>query len=584
MGMASPNIIANSFLSCAEYNGDGEAVIFGGRRIRWREYVPRVMRVANALIGLGVKRGDKVAVMFHNTPEFLEINFGIQAAGAVPVPMNYRFTPREIEYQGNHCDAGIFLYDSIWAEGVEAAAPELKQVRHFIRRGDGGLKEALDYEALLDGSAATDPRVANEWDDLAVMIYTGGTTGFPKGVMLSYKAHLEMFVMLSSALLVRALTMDIPVEKHQRMVEALPLPAPGILGPVLRTRIVRNWLKGPGAEERLKKKFYQVFSDPKEARKGYRRARKYMYPSMPFFHDASYSNIMLGAFSGGMILVLPDSLKFDPALILGLVEREKVSNMSNVPTGWKKLVSHPDAGRYDLSSIHMVTTGGGVTSAALKKEILQLFPNAVLIDVFGQTEMTPATSLRVDVDGEGLKDRSVGKSIVDVRVVDENGNDLPAGQVGEILYRSSTIMKGYYKDEEKTREVIQDGWFRSGDLGYLDENGEIRVADRKKECINTGGEKVFPLEVEEVIGQHPKVEDVCVIGVPDEEWGSTVRAVVELKEGEQADAKEIVDFCRDELAGYKIPRSVVFVEELPRSPVGKMLREKVRQQHRGKTA
>ena len=581
MGEFSPNIIADSFLCCAARNGDGEAVIFGDRRIRWGEYVPRVLRVANALIGLGVKKDDKVAFMFHNTPEFLEVNFGVQAAGAVPVPMNYRFTPREIGYQGNHCDARVFLYDSLWAEAVEAAVPDLKEVEHFVRRGEGGLKQALDYEGLLDGSSDTDPKVANEWDDLAVMVYTGGTTGFPKGVMLSYQAHLDMFVMLFSALLIRALTLDVPAARHQRMVEALPLPAPGILGPILRTRIVRKWLEGPGAEARLKKRFLKMFSDPLEASKVYKRARKFMYPSMPFFHDASYSNIMLGAFTGGMILVLPDSVKFDPVLVLSLVGKEKVTNMSNVPTGWKKLVSHPDAGRYDLSSVRMVTTGGGVTSASLKKEILNLFPNAMLVDVFGQTEMTPATSLRVDVEEKEILDRSVGRSIVDVRVADENGKDLPPGQVGEILYRSSTIMKGYYKDAEKTREVLQDGWFKSGDLGWLDENGEIRVADRKKECINTGGEKVFPLEVEEVIARHPMVEDVCVIGVPDEEWGSTVRAVVQLKKGGQAEPKEIIDFCRGDLAGYKIPRSVVFVEELPRSPVGKMLREQVRTAYSG---
>jgi len=581
MGGSSPNIIANSFLSCADRNGEGEVIVFGERRIKWREFVPRVFRVANALVRLGVKKDDKVAFMFHNTPEFLEVNFGIQAAGAVPAPMNYRFTPREIEYQGNHCDARVFVYDSIWAEAVEAAAPRLENITHFVRRGEGGLKQALDYEGLLVDSADTDPRVANEWDDLAVMVYTGGTTGFPKGVMLSYQAHLDMFAMLFSALLTRALTMEVPAERHQRIVEALPLPAPSIMGPILRTRIVRKWLKGPAAEARLKKRFYEMFSDPTVASKGYKRARRFMYPSMPFFHDASYSNIMLGAFTGGMILVLPDSVKFDPSLVLSLVEKEKITNMSNVPTGWKKLIACPDAGRYDLSSVRMVTTGGGLSSAPLKKEILKLFPNAMIVDVFGQTEMTPATSLRVDMDENKIQDRSVGRSIVEVRVVDENGNDLPEGQIGEILYRSSTVMKGYYKDDAKTREVMQDGWFKSGDLGCLDENGEIRVADRKKECINTGGEKVFPLEVEEVIGRHPKVDDVCVIGVPDEEWGNTVRAVVQLKKNEQADLKEIKDFCRTELAGYKIPRSVVFVEELPRSPVGKMLREQVRTEHQG---
>jgi len=579
MGDYSPNIIANSFISCATHNGDGEYIIFGERRIKWREFVPRVFKVANALIALGVKPGDNVALMFHNTPEFLEINFGIQVAGAVPAPMNYRFTPREIEYQGNHCDARVFLYDSIWAEAVEAAAPSLKEMKHFIRRGEGGLDQALDYEGLLGDARDTDPGVTNDWQDVAVMIYTGGTTGFPKGVMLTYQAHLDMFTTLFSALAIRALTLDVPPNRHQRIVEGLPLPAPALLGPILRTRFVQKWLKGPGAEARLQKNARETFSDPTAASKGYKRARKCMYPSMPFFHDAAYANMMMGAFSGAMILVLPDSVRFDPTLILGLVGKEKITNMGNVPTGWKKLIDYPDAGRYDLSSIRVAATGGGVAPASLKKKILKLFPNAMILDAFGQTEMTPVTSIRVDMDENKIQNRSVGRSIVEVRVVDENGKDLPQGEVGEILYRSSTIMKGYYKDEDTTREVMEDGWFRSGDLGHLDENGEIRVADRKKECINTGGEKVFPLEVEEVLAKHSKVDDVCVIGVPDEEWGTSVRAVIQLKKGNQAEPKELLDFCRAELAGYKIPRSVVFVNELPRSPVGKMLREKVREVH-----
>ena len=580
MGEHSPNIIANSFLSCVAHNGDGEFILYGQRRIPWREFVPRVFKVANALIALGVKKDDKVALMFHNTPEFLEVNCGIQVAGAVPAPMNYRFTPREIEYQADHCDARVFLYDSIWAEAVEAAAPNLKQMEHFVRRGRDGLDRALDYETILGEAKDTDPRIANEWKDVAVMIYTGGTTGFPKGVMLTYQAHLDLFATLSSALLVRALTLDVPAHRHQRIVEALPLPAPAaILGPLLRTRIAQKWLRGPSAEARLKKRAHGTFSDPNEARKGYKRARKYMYPSMPFFHDAAYANLMMGALGGLMILVLPESVRFDPARVLGLVEKERITNMANVPTGWKKLVGFPDADRYDLSSLRVAVTGGGVCPAPLKKEILKLFPNAMILDAFGQTEMTPVTSIRVDMDENRIEHRSVGRSIVEVRVVDENGRDLPPGQVGEILYRSSTVMKGYYKDDATTRQVMEDGWFRSGDLGTLDEQGEIRVADRKKECINTGGEKVFPLEVEEVIAKHPKVEDVCVIGIPDEEWGSSVRAVVQLKKGVKAEPKEVLDFCRKEIAGYKVPRSLVFVETLPRSPVGKMLREKVREIH-----
>jgi acyl-CoA synthetase (AMP-forming)/AMP-acid ligase II len=326
-----------------------------------------------------------------------------------------------------------------------------------------------------------------------------------------------------------------------------------------------------------------MLSNPDAARKGYGKAKRAMFPSMPFFHDASYANLVMGSLAGNICFVLPESISFDPAVVLELVERERITNMSNVPTGWQKLVSFPGASNYGLSSLQIAVTGGGACSATLKKQILALFPNCVVMDAFGQTEMTPVTSFRLDADPDRIEDHLVGKAIVEARVVDENGNDVAPGQIGEIIYRSSTVMKGYYKDEEKTHEVMTDGWFKSGDLGYFDEAGEIRTVDRKKECINTGGEKVFPLEVEEILRNHPKVEDVCVIGVPDPEWGSGIRAVVALKKGEAAEPSEIIGFCRGQMAGYKIPRSVVFVDELPRSPVGKMLRQQVRDLY-GQTA
>jgi acyl-CoA synthetase (AMP-forming)/AMP-acid ligase II len=577
MGAYSPNIIANSVTCCATHNGDGEVIVYGDRRITRKEFASRIFAVASALVELGVKRGDKVAFMFHNTPEFLEINFGIQVAGGVPAPINYRFTPREVEFQVDHCDARVLLYDSIWKESVEAAAPALKNIEHFVCRGGSGLAGARDYDETIASAAHTDPRVKTDWEDVAVMIYTGGTTGPPKGVMLTYQAHLDMFSTLLTQLLVRSLTIDLPPERHQQLLDALPLPKNPLLGPILRTRLARRLLGRPETAALLRRQTRKMLSDPDLAKAGYRSANKYMYPSMPFFHDASYANIMMAVLTGSSIIVLPDSVQFDPGLVLSLVEKERVFNMANVPTGWKKLVSHPGAEGYDLSSLRLATTGGGLCPVPLKKRILELFPNAMILDAFGQTEMTPVTSFRIDADPSEIEDRSVGKSIVEVRVVGENGKELPRGEVGEILYRSSTVMKGYYKDQEKTEEVMKDGWFRSGDMGYLDESGEIRVVDRKKECINTGGEKVFPMEVEEIIGRHPKVDDVCVIGVPDEEWGSSVRAVVQLKPGKAAEGQEIREFCRGELAGYKIPRTVVVVEELPRSPVGKMLREKVRE-------
>ncbi len=579
MGVYSPNIIANSLISCKTHNTDGEIVIYGDRRITWSEMTSRVFKIAQALIKLGVKKDDKVAYMFHNTPAFIEITCGIQVAGAIPTPMNYRYVSSEIEFQGKHSDAKILIYDDIWSETVEQTVKSLPTISHFICRGESRLSNVIEYEAFVASGEDKDPAVGNKLEDVAVMIYTGGTTGFPKGVMLTYIAHVEMFAILLSSVVVRTLGMDVNKERHKIMLEALPIPGKTLLGPIFRTKIFKKFINRPSTQEFFYKTFYKQFSDPDAARKGYKNAKKVMYPSMPFFHDAAFSNLFMGLLAGSFCYVLPESVRFDPPAILELIQREKVSNMSNVPTGWKKLVSYSDFHKYDVSSIRVTTTGGGACSSTLKKQIMEKFPKAMIVDVFGQTEMTPATSFRLDVDSEKLEDRSVGKSIVETKIIDNEGNEVPHGETGEILYRSKTVMKGYYKDEEKTKEVMADGWFKSGDLGYFDDNGEIRTVDRKKECINTGGEKVYPLEVEAVVETHPKVDTACVIGVPDEEWGSIIRVVVQLNMGEKMEKNEITEYCRGKLAAYKIPRSVEFIDELPFSPAGKLLRQKIRDQY-----
>jgi acyl-CoA synthetase (AMP-forming)/AMP-acid ligase II len=252
-----------------------------------------------------------------------------------------------------------------------------------------------------------------------------------------------------------------------------------------------------------------------------------------------------------------------------------------VPTQWKKVLDYPDLQKFNRKSVLVAMTGSGVNPAQQKKRILKEFPNSLAADVFGQTEMTPDTSIRLDASEESLKDRCVGKPLagVEIRIVDEKGKEVAPGVAGEILYRSGTIMKGYYGDREKTAEVIKDGWFHSGDLGYLDKDGEIIVVDRMKETISTGGEKVYPHEVEEILESHPKVEHACVIGVPDETWGSTVRAIIVPYEGEQLTQGEIIEWCRDKMTGFKRPKTVVFAEELPLSPVGKVMRAQVKEKY-----
>lgn len=577
MNTYSHNIMADCFIAHATYSGSRPCIIVGERRITWGEFIPRTFRIANALIQLGVKPGDTVAFMFHNTPEFLEVNAGIQVAGAIPVPMNYRYIVKEIIDQGNHCDAHVFIYDTAFSEKVAAAAPHLNKIAHFICHGPSTLSQAKAYEDFVHMGEPADPNVATTEDDVAVMIYTGGTTGLPKGVLLTYGAHMKMFARLFANILAQIATTELSHERAQALFATHNIPLGRIIIPLWQSKLGRRLLAGLPLADILDKFLLRLLSNPDIARRFYRLAINYSCPSMPLFHDAGYAFLMLGMMTGLMTYVLYETVTFDPTLIFKTIARERIRYMSNVPTGWQMLVDHPDAHTYNLSSIMVGVTGGGVCSAPLKKKILQTFRNVLIVDVFGQTEMTPATSYRIDLDPQNLKDQSVGKAIVKMKIVDETGRELSPGQVGEICYQAPWMMKGYYKDADKTTEVMNDGWFKSGDLGYLDEAGEIRPVDRKNECINTGGEKVFPREVEDVILNHPKVHHACVIGVPDAVWGNAIRAVVELLPEQAMNPQEIIEYCRDEMAAYKVPRSVVFIEELPLSPVGKVLRAKIKE-------
>ncbi|MBI9076486.1 MAG: acyl--CoA ligase [Desulfatibacillum sp.] len=577
MGKFSPNIIADNLAALDKYNGQGEAIIYGDTRVTWSRLYQRVCQLAQGLIRLGVKKGDKVAFLFHNTPEFVEVNFAIQVAGGIPAPMNYRLVAPEIEFQVNHCDAQVFLFDQTWNEEVEKAAPNLTAIRHFICKGVTGIESALDYEVFVAGEIAQDPSVETLPHEPAVMIYTGGTTGFPKGVLLSYKAHVDMLASLVANIAVYVPGMNLTQDKLKNLTENVSIPGLSLALPMMQTRLFKSIIKRNGALKLIKGTLTRVMNKPGSLQRRYKDPQGFMFPSMPLFHDAAYAMLMQGIFMGNVRLILVPGLSFDPEKVFQTIQDEKPFFLANVPTGWKKLVKFPGKDKYDTRSVKTCISGAGVCPIEIKKKMFSTFPNAIVADMFGQTEMTPVTTFKIDADASTLKDRSVGNSIVDVKIVDDLGNEVPRGQHGEILYRSSTVMMGYYKDEQKTGEAMAGGWFKSGDLGYIDEDGEVRLLDRKKECINTGGEKVFPVEVEGIIGAHPAVENVCVIGVEDEEWGSRVHAVVQLHGGESVDEQEIIEFCRGKIAGYKIPKSVVFVEEFPLSPVGKILRAKVRE-------
>ncbi len=581
--------------NCARYAPQSIAFKYGDREITWLEIHRRSNRLANGLWELGIRKGDRVILMFHNCIEFVETTYAIQKIGAVPVPINYRFVPREIVYQAVNSESKAYIFEDLWVEAVLGARPELTGIENFVcfRRNGVALPEGMtDYDELMERSPAEfPPRVDMDWSDTAVIIYTGGTTGFPKGVMLSYGNHRMLFSTQFGALPVFLGDLKLPLELVEKVGKASPIPKMDV---ILRG-LVRAIESKPALRVFNNKRFQEVTASGMQrllvhllgsrplAWLGGRITSKHnvsvLWTSFQMFHDAYFPLLLLSPMSvifGTM--VMPDTVSFDPERVMQMLDRERPWLFGNTPTGWKMICAHLESvepGTYDTSSVGILGTGGGVNPAALKERMLRHFHQAIIWDMFGQTEMTPVTSFRFDTARTERKDRSVGKPIVDTKIVDEDGNEVARGEVGEIVYKGQTVMQGYYGDAEKTASAIRDGWFHSGDLGYIDDDGDIRVLERKSECINTGAEKVFPSEVEDILETHPLVARACVIGVPDEKWGHAVRAVLQLNEGATATEEEILEWTRDQMVGFKRPKSIIFVDDLPVTPVGKVMRKAV---------
>jgi len=563
----------------ARYNPNGKAIIVGDKIVTWKTLNNRVNRLAHALKSLGVKKGDHAIIFLHDCPEFIETSYALMKIGAVPVPMNFRFVAREIEYQTDQSDSSVFICEDIFFEQIQKALPHCKKIKTVIcvRRGAEALPAGmLDYEELLNKHLPIEPPPVTTEDDVCTIFYTGGTTGMPKGVVLTYKNFWNLTGSVFGDLLGRAA--GDPKAKFGRLIGTL-IKIPGMekaINALLTSKGIRSFLSK--SIPRFLPKTLGRFTGPLINRftGGFS-----MFLNMPLFHIANFQVLIIGPISGLARFILRTGISFDPREALEIIEKEKPMLIACVPTQWKKILDYPDLNKFNKKSVLVALTGTGINPAQQKKRILRAFPNTMVVDVFGQTEMTPDTSIRLDTSEESIKDRCVGKPLagVEIRIVDEKGRDTAPGEAGEILYRSGTIMKEYYGDRERTAQVIIDGWFYSGDIGYLDKDGEIIVMDRKNELISTGGEKVYPREVEEILESHPKVEHACVIGVPDETWGSIVRAILVLYEGFTATQEEIIDWCRDKMTGFKKPRSVIIVDSLPLSPVGKVMRSQVREKY-----
>ncbi|HSH68869.1 MAG TPA: long-chain-fatty-acid--CoA ligase [Deferrisomatales bacterium] len=497
--------------------GDHVALVHGAKRRTYREFNARANRLANALCRLGVRKGDHVAILQYNELETLEALFACFKAGCAAVPINFRLHPREFAFIIDHSECKAVVFSREFNDPIREVRASLPKVRQFVAL-EGARGELLDYEAVL--SAESDHWVDADVqpDDVAWLFYTSGTTGSPKGAMLTHRNLLAMTMNFFADMA--------PLGPGDAILHAAPLS------------------HGSGL---------------------------YAIPNMA----KAATNVIL------------PTRTFDPEVVCRAIEEHRITNMFVAPTMLKVLVESPWVDRYDLSSMRCLNYGGGPMYVEdLKKAIDKLGP--CLVQLFGQGEapMTITYLPTRDHVSRGtpeqlgrLASAGISRTDVEVKIVDDGGNELPSGCVGEIVTRSDLVMAGYWNNPEATDAALRGGWLHTGDVGYLDAQGYLFILDRSKDMIITGGENVYPRELEEVLLRHPAVREVAVIGVPDATWGETITAHVVCSQGAAVSEEALIAFCKNHLASYKKPKKVVFVSQLPKNNYGKILKRELRNRY-----
>jgi long-chain acyl-CoA synthetase len=489
--------LATTLTQTAARYPDRTAVCMDERVLRYRDLDESSARAATWLSGRGIRTGDRVGLMMPNTPEFPELYYGILRAGAIVVPMNPLFKSREVEYYLTDSGAALAL---AWhgvagqaAEGASRAGTDLVTI------------EPGKLAGTLGQGAPTRTIVAREASDTAVILYTSGTTGQPKGAQLTHDNLLRNVEVTSTTLL------------NLR-------PDDVVLG------------------------------------------------ALPLFHSFGQVVGMGCAIATGACLTL--LTRFDPGRALEIIKRDQVTVLAGVPTMYAAILHSAGGAAGDAASLRLCVSGG----AAMPVELLRSFEKefgCMILEGYGLSETSPVASF--NHPDRPRKPGTIGQAIagVDMRVQDDAGAPLPAGEIGEIAVRGHNVMKGYWQRPGETAEVLSDGWLRTGDLGRVDSEGYFSIVDRKKDMIIRGGLNVYPREVEEVLYEHPAVAEAAVIGVPHEMLGEEVAAVVTLKPGASALPEELRDHVKSQLAAYKYPRQLWIVAELPHGDTGKILKRAI---------
>lgn len=496
------------------------AVICGEQSWTYREFNQRVNRLAQALLAKGLKKGERLGLLSQNCPQFLELYFAAAKTGGIICPYNNMLTERELTDLINYSGPRFMLYGPQYEGKVRGMAGGLSSVEQYIGLGQPQWEGAADYEKLLADASDQEPSVEVLPQDVMSIYFTSGTTGNPKGAMRTHD-HL--------------VTTSI-------------------------TGVIENKI---GYGERV-------------------------LVVTPMYHVSFEDNIGRCFFVPNTTVIFPSH--FDPAGVLRMLQDQRITCCLLVPTMINAMVHSPEMENVDLSALRRIFYVGAPMPVELLKKSMKTFGRfgCGFCQQYGATETGPLTTILLPEDHvvEGSPEKvgrlaSAGRPVLDymVRVVDPQGQDVAQGQVGEIIVKGQAMMKGYWQMPEATAERVRAGWLYTGDMGYLDAQGYVFIVDRKNDLIISGGKNIYPREVEEVLYQHPAVLEATVVGVPDDYWGEAVRAVVVLKQGQEATAKEIIDFCGQHLAGYKKPKTVEMWQELPKSASGKLLRRKVRDQY-----
>ena len=502
-----------------------QAIVCGEKRWTYQEFCDRINRLSHCLKVFGIEKDDKVAILHPNCHYFLEAYYAIPLIGAISVPINHRLSPREIAFILQDSESKILIADSMFKNQVDAIREEIRGIEKILWTGEGKGSEGhgdLNYDKVLgqaDFKTLLEPSINGE--DIAQIYYTSGTTGRPKGVMLSHKN----------------------VTTHA-------------LGTIAEIHLTDQdvWIH-----------------------------------VAPLFHLADAWATWAVTWVGGTHVLVRE---FDAKVVLETIQREKVTLTNLIPTMLNLMVNHPDVGKFDYRSLRVLLSGGAPIAPEVVRKIVETF-KCDYIQTYGMTETSPYLTLSIlkehlkrlsNEDQLRFKSKTGREFIgVELKVINDRGEEVKKDEkeVGEIIVKGDIVTKGYWKLPEETKKSIKDGWLYTGDMAVIDEEGYVTIVDRKKDMILTGGENVYSTEVENVLYMHPAILECAVVGVPDQKWGEAVKGIVVLKPSQKATEQEIIQFCKERMTHYKAPKSIDFIEALPRTGSGKIHKKGLRDKYWG---